>query len=315
MIDHPNPADVRSATWIPVEPVQPPPPDWKPDDKPKAAKRGGPIAPIGQPLAQMMAKLQERAKSSPKAATMAKARQLMEGCTAGAEPCHRGWIDVPDASGRPLPGARFVCEKKTIFCKHGRDEYVAQCRAWLEHLGLRGKLMEACFLREGRHPSVVEGGNPMVMDAFAKEVYAWAVEGGWKRNPLLLLHGPTGPGKTHCALASLAHFKTVHQMEGKLYNLVRLLRGGSTRDATLEEAMRQEVLILDDLGQEINNDLNRANLYMLVDARVSSWLPTIITTNLDIESIVAHYGEERIDDRLMMFRSVVTNAPSKRTAT
>jgi hypothetical protein len=334
--DYPSPEGERSAAWIPVNPLtSPPPPDWKPE-APFRGKGGTPAKNAqGQPagmtrlgghlggIEERIRKLSQRSDS--KSRILTRSQEMMDACTKGAEPCvtvqpdgqalATGFVEVPGADGKPIVGARFQCNKKTIFCKHGAAEYVIACKQYLLGMRFQGKLAEACFLREREHPSMVEGGNPFIRDQLSKEVYAWAVEGGWKKNPLLILHGKTGPGKTHCALAAMAHLKVQHQLEGKVFNAVRLFRGNGTRDAMLDEAMGAQVLILDDMGQEVNSDVNRSNLYMVIDSRIASYMPTIITTNLMIDEIVQHYDEQRIDDRLLTFHSVTTNLPSKRLST
>lgn len=308
----PQPDRHQNPNWIPVS-IPEPPKDWKAAQRRELKGPPGKSAGL-EPLKNLTERVARLAANGGKGHIMAQAHQRMADCKPGAEACDKGWVDGLNDAGRPIPGARFPCDKKTMFCKHGRSEYVQECKMYLSGFGLAGKLAEACFLREADHPSMIDGGNPYIADDLSNEVYAWAVESGWRRNPLLILHGKAGPGKTHCALAALAHFKAALNRPGMFVNAVRLLRGNGTRDAVLEEVMRAEVLVIDDMGREVASEANKANLYMIIDARVSAYLPTIITTNLGFVDICNHYDDERLEDRLITFKSFETALPSKRTS-
>ncbi len=52
-----------------------------------------------------------------------------------------------------------------------------------------------------------------------------------------------------------------------------------------------DLLILDDLGREEDNRWTRALIYMVIEKRISSKLPLIITTNMKIPDLMARYDE------------------------
>jgi DNA replication protein DnaC len=67
----------------------------------------------------------------------------------------------------------------------------------------------------------------------------------------------------------------------------------------LAQARRARALVLDDLGVEMVDAKNwfRAKIDRLIEARYSAMLPTVITTNLEIETIADRVGE-RVMSRL-----------------
>jgi hypothetical protein len=62
-----------------------------------------------------------------------------------------------------------------------------------------------------------------------------------------------------------------------------------------------DLLVIDDLGAEsasfTNLDKAREALFMILDTRMTACRPTIVTTNLTYEELVARYGS-RISERL-----------------
>ena len=63
-------------------------------------------------------------------------------------------------------------------------------------------------------------------------------------------------------------------------------------------------LFIDDFGIEKSRDRAERNYYHLLDKRLNNKQPTIISTNLKEEEILAVYGT-RIESRLKMCRKIV----------
>lgn len=53
-----------------------------------------------------------------------------------------------------------------------------------------------------------------------------------------------------------------------------------------------DLLILDDVGTEFNSPFYTAALYNVINERILSEKPTIISTNLDKKQLKARYGEQ-----------------------
>lgn len=120
----------------------------------------------------------------------------------------------------------------------------------------------------------------------------------------ILMFGSTGLGKTHLSL-SIANevlrkgFNVLY--DSALNYLRKIEKEHFGRDSgnvdTLEMLMAADLLILDDLGTEYENSFYISTLYNIINTRMSTGLPTIISTNLKHEGIQKKY-DERIVSRL-----------------
>lgn len=103
--------------------------------------------------------------------------------------------------------------------------------------------------------------------------------------------GPSGSGKTSLAVACMRE-----RLLGALYvpairlGVARLQSGlGDGEASTVEQAMRADLLLLDDVGQEAKTATNAVR--DVVFARHDAELPTWITTGLTSDQLVAAYGD------------------------
>ena len=113
--------------------------------------------------------------------------------------------------------------------------------------------------------------------------------------------GPPGVGKTHLAVALLREDIVFKGRDaGRFVRTVDLLK--EIRDSFQEHSAASEraildnygrkvpFLVIDDLGTEKISDWVEQTLYDLIDRRYVEMLPTIITSNLSLDEIEAHYG-------------------------
>ncbi len=110
----------------------------------------------------------------------------------------------------------------------------------------------------------------------------------------LLLMGSAGAGKTVATTEALA------KKRGTFIRAVELARQSVFDQAgrqTLDAIHRCQLLVIDDLGAEMLHDGFKPMLDELVDVRYGARLQTIMTTNLDGQTIKARYGE-RVADRI-----------------
>jgi DNA replication protein DnaC len=120
-----------------------------------------------------------------------------------------------------------------------------------------------------------------------------------EKSPNLLFSGDTGLGKTFlsaCIARTVADngYSVMYESAGHLFaNLERAKFSG-------DEAARREsdkylvcdLLIVDDLGTEMPGQFTTAALYSLMNDRILSGKPTIISTNLTIEEFEKRYNRQ-----------------------
>ena len=115
----------------------------------------------------------------------------------------------------------------------------------------------------------------------------------------LLLYGSTGLGKTHLALAigstvGLQGYSVCYETAISLFDKLQKARFTPNED-TVAQADRLEncdLLIIDDLGTEMPGQFVTAALYGLLNQRLLSGKPMIITTNLTVEETSARYSPQ-----------------------
>ena len=116
------------------------------------------------------------------------------------------------------------------------------------------------------------------------------------RNDSLLFTGGTGLGKTHLSLAVAK--EAIDAGLGVIYDSVPSLmmkleneRFGRGDEGFSEAVCSCDLLILDDLGAEHNTASSRTFLYTIVNSRIMSALPTIISTNLSVPELSERYSD------------------------
>ncbi len=120
---------------------------------------------------------------------------------------------------------------------------------------------------------------------------------GW-----LLLMGNPGCGKTHLAAAIAneavyRHFKTLFTIVPDLLDHLRASYAPDSPvryDERIESIRTIYLLIMDDLGTEQASPWAGEKLYQIINYRYNHRLPTVITTNRDLEDI-----EPRIQSRIV----------------
>jgi len=122
----------------------------------------------------------------------------------------------------------------------------------------------------------------------------------------LLFTGPTGLGKTHLSLAIArqaidAGFTVIYgsapNLLGKLER-ERFARFGENTGEVEQALLACDLLILDDLGAEFSTAFTQAAIYNIVNTRLMSAKPVIISTNLSTAQLNEKYGE-RVTSRII----------------
>ena len=116
------------------------------------------------------------------------------------------------------------------------------------------------------------------------------------RRDSLLFTGGTGLGKTHLSLAVAK--EAIDAGLGVIYDSVPSLmmkleneRFGRGDDGFADAVCSCDLLVLDDLGAEHNTASTRTFIYTIVNTRIMSALPTIISTNLSISELNERYSD------------------------
>lgn len=134
----------------------------------------------------------------------------------------------------------------------------------------------------------------------------------------LVLVGDPGVGKSHLAVALLTEhikrnrkygmFLSVTDLFLRLHREMNASKQGDHqadgRPGVLEEAMQQDILLLDDLGSERPTAYTRDTIYSLLDHRYTHELPLIVTTNLRGGKLSEHVGERLYSRLAQMCRTV-----------
>lgn len=124
-------------------------------------------------------------------------------------------------------------------------------------------------------------------------------------NGSVLMIGQTGLGKTHLSLAIAGEvikkgYSVLYNSAQNIFNTLQKERFGKNDQNGAYEAMLLEcdLLVMDDLGAEFSTQFTNAALYNIINTRINSGLPTIISTNLSLVEIENMYSQ-RISSRLL----------------
>ncbi len=149
-----------------------------------------------------------------------------------------------------------------------------------------------------------------------KTTLAYAQEPkGW-----LLLKGGYGCGKTHLA-AAIANQRLAMGHPVLFVNTPDLLdhlraayspSAETGYDERFNQVRNTPLLILDDLGTQSNSDWAQEKMYQIFNYRYNAQLPTVITTNLELESIEIRIRSRMVDPGLVQILHIA--APDFRRA-
>ncbi len=127
-------------------------------------------------------------------------------------------------------------------------------------------------------------------------------------SPSLLFYGATGLGKTHLSLAIAAEAvkKGYGVIYGSAQNLMSRLekehfsnnRNSNEFEGSEQAMLECDLLVIDDLGAEFSTQFTVAELYNIVNTRMMSRLPVIISTNLFPDELEKRYTQ-RITSRIV----------------
>ena len=140
--------------------------------------------------------------------------------------------------------------------------------------------------------------------------------------PVLLMTGLPGTGKTHLAIGALFLLRDIHgdKARGRFWPVIDLLeRFRRTFDAdrateTIEQAeealQKVPVLVLDDFGAHKSSEWAEERLFHLIDQRYSARKTLIVTTNMTLQELPARVKSRLASGSVVNF----ANIPDRRLA-
>ena len=122
----------------------------------------------------------------------------------------------------------------------------------------------------------------------------------------LFMYGETGLGKTHLSLAIASRairkgFSVIYGSANDFFGMIERERFGRIEapEITTEEKLTDcDLLIIDDLGSEFITQFTIAELYSIINARMAKGFPTIINSNVGLDSLEKQYNS-RITSRII----------------
>jgi DNA replication protein DnaC len=200
---------------------------------------------------------------------------------------------------------------------------ICSCRAAEEEMNRMNtlqKISQIGLLRESTFDTFLPEGMGLTPEKQRNLKLAYDSALDYAKNPTgwLLLKGGYGCGKTHLA-AAVANYRLDMGHPVLFINtpdLLDHLRSAFSPAAAVsynqqfEQVRNTPLLILDDLGSQSNTEWAQEKLYQIFNHRYNARLPTVITTNEELESI-----EMRIRSRMMdlnLVRIVPITAPDFR---
>lgn len=136
------------------------------------------------------------------------------------------------------------------------------------------------------------------------------LESDFPENRGMVLTGTVGSGKTGLAvsLAYLVHMQGHRVRIGTFTEILDEMRpkaGFGEKETEPADMYKPRLLVLDDLGTQKVTDFVEERLFAIIDGRHQRRLPTIITTNLDLEKLNDQFGR-RVVSRIVEVSRFVT---------
>jgi DNA replication protein DnaC len=205
---------------------------------------------------------------------------------------------------------------RAILCSCRNSERDTSRYEKLKNLSEIGSLLDCTF-----GTFLVDGvGLPPAKQLNLNNVYQGALEYAHNPQGWLVFRGGYGCGKTHLA-AAIANHRISNAQPVLFINTPDLLdhlraayspTAAEGFDERFQQVRRAPLLILDDLGTQSNTDWAQEKLYQIFNYRYNAQLPTVVTTNQDLETIEGRIRSRLVDHRLV--RILTISAPDFRRA-
>lgn len=123
-------------------------------------------------------------------------------------------------------------------------------------------------------------------------------EGFGEGSMSVLMMGQTGLGKTHLSLAIAKEvikkgFAVVYNTAQNMFNAIEKEHFNKSLDGNyLDTLLTCDLLIIDDLGSEFQTSFTASELYNIINTRLLTAKPVIISTNFTFEDLQKQYSEK-----------------------
>jgi len=144
----------------------------------------------------------------------------------------------------------------------------------------------------------------------------------WAQNPTsLFLFGNKGAGKTRYGFALLRElfrvsrkyfwprFFTSPGLDAELHKAIMSGQGDAYFIQTIAEC---DLLIIDDFGRENSSERTKRQYFEIINHRYAEELPTILTSNFDLEYLEKELKLDVIASRLEEFKKIKFSGPDLR---
>lgn len=135
----------------------------------------------------------------------------------------------------------------------------------------------------------------------------------------LLLHGPTGTGKTFitACIANALIDKGYKVLMTSFSRVENTVFGLSDKQKYYDNLNRYDLLILDDFGVERSSEYKQEIVYNVIDGRTKAGLPLIVTSNITAQELKnpKSTNEQRVFSRLLKMCHPITVTGKDRRVT
>ena len=217
----------------------------------------------------------------------------------------------------------LVKEQKELKDKVGLLDYMPNCTE-CNDTGYVGSNLCKCVLKRAKEISLASLSAKMPIDEcrfdnFSLDFYADENKTAMKKifeyvknyaenispkSESLLFFGDTGLGKTHLSLAvaTAALERGMGVVYSPVQNIIQKLEkehfSYNSDTPILDDVLECDLLILDDLGTEFSTSYSQSLIYNIINTRILTGMPTIISTNLQLEELAEKYNN-RVASRII----------------
>ena len=215
-------------------------------------------------------------------------------------------VNMPDLKAVPFDPKKKVRVKMPVSCRCRAERRKQEEQMLMQDREMRAAqtLQRQSLMDERLRDISFDGFQQTKDNAYNLKLclrYAKHFDEMMAKNQGLLFYGGVGTGKTFAAACIANHLLSlrVPVVMTSFVKLLETMQGFSEDDGALIARLnREKLLIIDDLGTELNNSFINSQLFLCINERILNKKSTIISTNLSLEQINRSYTE-RVFSRII----------------